>query len=298
MNRIFLCIIPLFLILKAHGQELQNIPRLKVSLNAGYATEKLSWSIAGNAMGTSPNVYSELIWKNLKGTAIGINLKYQYLGKFFIEGQYRSKHTNSGWVNDTDYGADNRTFPTYTTTLNTHGGSSNNFSAGTGYDLPLTKKLHLAGSIGYVRDQQRLLINDTKSSNNLLKSSYETDWTGAYIKLEPEYQLSNLIRISAGISYQQQNYKAKGNWNLRDDFQQPLSYSHHAKGYSLNNHLNVSIKVYKNLFVRLDGNYQTWETGNGTDKLFLITGKTPQTRLNEVNSSAYRFSSGVEMRFY
>lgn len=298
MNRIFLCIIPLFLILKAHGQEHQEIPRLKVSLNAGYATEKLSWSIAGNTMGTSPNVYSELIWKKLNGTAVAIDLKYQYHDRLFVEGQYRSKNTGSGWVNDTDYGADNRTSPTYSTTLNTRGGSSNNFSAGTGYDLKLTDQLSLAGSVGYVRDKQRLLINDRKSTDNLLNSSYETNWNGGYLKLEPEYQLSRLIRISAGITYQQLNYKGKGNWNLRDDFQQPLSYIHHAKGYSLNNNLNLSLKVYQNLFIRFDGNYQTWNTGYGTDKLFLVAGKTPETRLNKVNSSAYRFSSGVEMRFY
>jgi hypothetical protein len=44
---------------------------LDLGLRGGCRVDKLAWSIAGNAIGTNPNVISELTWRNLEIYQVG-----------------------------------------------------------------------------------------------------------------------------------------------------------------------------------------------------------------------------------
>src|SRR5688572_24056526 len=71
---IFLCVNPL---LRAQDS-LASVSNLEASLLFGYTEDNLTWSIAGNLDGQNPNVYSELIWRNLRGSLVQFNVKYTW----------------------------------------------------------------------------------------------------------------------------------------------------------------------------------------------------------------------------
>lgn len=53
---------------QGHGTEIIATPtvRTSLSLDAGFRSDDLDWSIAGDADGNNPNILSELTWENIK----------------------------------------------------------------------------------------------------------------------------------------------------------------------------------------------------------------------------------------
>jgi hypothetical protein len=269
-----------------------------ISMAGGYAAEDLDWSIAGNAAGRNPNVLSELIWKDLKGPSLNLNVKYKFWRQLFFEGSFSSKFTTSGHVTDTDYGEDNRNAQSFRVVLNSNTGKRLLSTAAIGYNLPVIEKLTAAFSIGYFINKQLLYLKDyNQSIDDPVNSSYKTKWTGVFLKAEPSYQLSRSVSVSAFFKYYQANYNAKGNWNLITDFQHPVSYTHVANGYGIEAALKTNYHLTKSLSVFVAANYLKWDTGKGTDKLYRTNGQTTETQLNGVNSKGYGFSAGLNMLF-
>lgn len=293
----FLLLLPFGSLLAQTAQPTDADRKLIISLAGGYATEDLNWSIAGNAAGKNPNILSELIWKDLKGPAISLNVKYKFWRQVFVESSFSSKFTTSGQVTDTDYGEDNRNGQSFRVVLHADAGQRISSAIAVGYNLPVVEKLLAAFSVGYALDKQWLYLKDYNESDEPLNSSYKTKWGSVFFKVEPSYQLSRVLSLAAFFKYYQATYDAKGNWNLISDFQHPVSYTHDAKGYGVEAQLKANYRIGKNLSVFVSGDYLKWNTGKGNDKLYRTNGQVPLTQLNEVNRKGYGFNAGLNMLF-
>src|ERR1700748_1190660 len=74
--------------------------RFRFSLLSGYQQENFRWSIAGNSSGTNPDIYSELIWKNLSGPLAGAELEFNVWRSFWIRSSISRLFFVSGKVTD------------------------------------------------------------------------------------------------------------------------------------------------------------------------------------------------------
>jgi hypothetical protein len=267
--------------------------KAQLSFSAGKQQENFNWSIAGNQNGQSPNILSELKWKDVSGTAYSGSLQWNFWKRFSVYGSYNKVDVHSGSVNDMDYGADSRTQPVYTGNFSDNKGYNSQWLAGMGYVVFNNKLFSLIPYVGYGTSQQNLYIIDLTGQFPGLNSSYFTSWKGPFLKVTSSLKIWRGLKLAADITYNQLTYSAHGDWNLIQEFQHPVSYSHMADGYGINANTRLVYNITQNVAVNIGYGYYNWETGNGTDQLYLSTGAVDKTQLNCVYRYGYQITGGV-----
>jgi len=270
--------------------------KIEISASANYVNEDFRWSIAGNIHGKNPNIYSELIWKNLNGSALQLHAKYNILERVVLEAQYSKFSILRGRATDADYQEDNRINPVFNATLKSNQGNTSAFLAGFGYRIFQNNKYQVITGLGYGENRQFLFLLDNKEveeGEQQLNTTYKTSWRGVFISLEPQINITEKTKLTNRFNYHQVKYTGTADWNLIEEFQHPVSFEHTAKGYGIENRLELSLKMTSKISAHISGNYYYWETGAGIDKLYLLNGDIKHTRLN----GAERKGGGVGLGF-
>jgi len=278
----------LFLLLLA-GTAVFGQERVRVEVSTGYQRQGLRWSIAGNSAGRAPNVYSELKWRGVSGVFFGGALTWNMWRRWVVFGEGSRVFTLSGRISDTDYGGDNRTDPTYAGRFDSHKGYGYAVSSGVGYRVFADRRFILTPFLGYGWSGQSLSVTD----GGLLNSWYRTTWKGGLVRVLGEWNVRGRWGVYFSGGYHQVSYRADADWNLITSFVHPVSFRHWADGYGLEGVAGVRYGVGKGVQVFLAGNYFSWRTGKGVDELYLVSGQTSQTQLNEVVLSGGGVKAGV-----
>lgn len=267
--------------------------KLQFNITDGYQRESFHWSIAGNSNGQNPNVFSELKWTKLGGQSIAASMQWNVYQKFSVYADYNRLFITSGSVNDSDYSIDNRTDNTYNETFNAGKGNTQGWAIGAGYQLINNDWLRLIPYAGYSDNRQSLYLYDDGSRFPGLNSSYQTQWKGAFIKAIASFKLIEKLKFNTDITYNQVSYNARGNWNLITTFQHPISYRHHANGYGINMNGALAYSISKFIAIQAGGGYLHWQTGNGTDDLYLNSGEVDKTQMNGAFRNGFRVFGGL-----
>jgi hypothetical protein len=128
-----------------------------------------------------------------------------------------------------------------------------------------------------------------------LNSTYQAKWNGPYIKLKSSVKIIPSLKLAADVNYNQVNYGGKGDWNLIEDLQHPVSYRHSAKGYGVNAGAKLIYDITNHVAVNIGYTYFSWETGTGNDQLYLTSGQTDKTQLNGVFRKGFEVVGGMEL---
>ncbi|MHB8207151.1 hypothetical protein [Mucilaginibacter sp.] len=280
-------------ILKANAQDIE--PKLQLSLSSGYQQENFHWSIAGNSDGQNPNVYSELKWKNISGTDYNTSLQYNVWNKVMLYGSYNRVSVRSGSVSDIDYSGDNRTDAVYNENFSDNKGNTSAWCVGAGYRLFNNSRFSLTPYIGYAGNIQNLYIVDETGQFPTLNSSYRANWKGGFLKVISSVKLWRSFKASVDVTYNQTSYNSQGDWNLIDEFKHPVSYRQLADGYGINTGAQLSYNIISQLSIFAGLDYFNWETGNGTDTLYLATGEDDKTQFNAAFRNGYQVSAGLQL---
>ncbi|SEN23840.1 TonB dependent receptor [Mucilaginibacter gossypiicola] len=271
--------------------------KLQFDITDGYQRENFHWSIAGNSDGQNPNVFSELKWTKIGGHSITASLQWNVYQKFSVYADYSRQFITSGTVNDSDYSNDNRTGNTYNETFNAGKGNTRGWALGAGYQLINDNWLNLTPYAGYSDNRQSLSLYDSDNRFPGLNSSYQTKWTGVFIKTIASIKLIEKLKFNADITYNQVSYNADGNWNLITTFQHPVSYRHHAIGYGLNMNGALVYTITKHIAIQAGGGYLHWQTGTGTDELYLNSGEVDKTQINGAYRTGFRVFGGIRLSY-
>lgn len=269
--------------------------KIQVDVTDGYQRENFHWSIAGNSSGQNPNVFSELKWTKLGGQSIAASLQWNVYQKFVFYADYTRQFITSGTVNDSDYSADNRSGNTYNETFDAGKGHTQGWAVGAGYKLINSDLFKLTPYTGYSDNQQSLFLYGNANRFPDLNSSYSTAWKGVFIKAIASLKLADQLHFNADVTYNQVSYNAQGNWNLISTFQHPVSYRHHANGYGLNLGGRFVYDITKNIGVQAGAGYLHWQTGNGTDFLYLNSGEVDKTQMNGAYRDGFRVFGGLKV---
>lgn len=259
----------------------------------GYEVNNFRWSIAGNLQGQSPNILSELKFKEI--VSLGYYIRGSYLPFNFLKlkAYYKQNYTISGNGTDIDYEDDNRTNPIFDQAFRSNKGWHKLLKGGVGIPLSLFRKIKVCPSIFYYQQNQKfyLLSNEEKD----LRSKYKTTMRGIELSLSSHIELSNYLYTSITLNHRFVNYKAEADWNLIDIFQHPLSFSHSSEGYGSKVNIDIGGHISKTFSIVVGGMLDGTIIKNGIDTTYLITGNEVLTRFNGAKNLMYGFKLGLQI---
>ncbi|WP_175632974.1 omptin family outer membrane protease [Pedobacter ghigonis] len=296
INRLLTCLTLLLFCEAALAQNTKKKWEIKPSI--GIQQAKSDWSIAGNASGTSPNILSELIWKNLKGPSFGLDIKYHITDRLTVKTSNQYGNITKGEVEDTDYADDNRQNAFYFDLLNANKGYLFNSSLQLSYQLFSFDQFAVNPIIGLSYHQQKfhLLESASNITSAGLNSTYQTRYKGFDFGLEGTFKAKS-FRVTAGILGGFYTYSAKANWNLIPDFQKPVSFTHAANSFSISGNVNLAVPLNKTLQLELDYKINNINTYSGVDRAYFNNKQPEETQFNGANFRANTIALGLNFSF-
>lgn len=290
-----------------------------VTFEVGHRRDDFRWNLA-DADG-SPDVLSELTWnfEEMREVRIeGFLSRDNWLFAMHIAHASVEEGTNQ----DSDYAAEGRT-QEFSRSNNRGGGNADDIGIQLGYQLDLSSAesptfVQLIPSLGYNRLHQDLTMTEgcqTIAGGTRvgppcapfagLQSTYDTQWNAATLGLElltgPKGRSFALrMRYEALVNAQ---YEAVADWNLRSDFQHPVSYRHLADGTGYRVSLGLEFVVSGPLVLTATYARMGLTTDPGTDITYLddndpTTPASVTTTLNEAIWDTESYRLGIGARFH
>jgi hypothetical protein len=269
---------------------------LQIGIQTGYRSENIRWSIAGNLQGQDPNIYSELIWREVNGLLCSADVRWRAYRSLEVSGHFSMVSISAGKVTDTDYHGDNRTAPSYSGYFDAGNGSLLSGDLQLGYRLALGRGITLLPALGYAADRQDLYLKPYEgNAPTNLNSTYLALWKGFLGSVTALFPLGGRWELDPSLAYHQVTFDGTADWNLIDNFQHPVSFKDHANGFGLVPALEVLYRLRRHWSICLHGSYGWWHTGVGVDNLYLSNGQTSLTQYNGARRSGGEAGLGFRL---
>ncbi|MES2663919.1 MAG: hypothetical protein V4629_11530 [Pseudomonadota bacterium] len=285
-----------------------NNSDVSFALRSGKHEGDFKWSIGNDAAG--PNVLSELTYDNLDITLQGIEIGFQPKNAFGKSSRWSGEVTilkgviNDGLAQDSDYDGDNKTgeFSRSISSIEDSDLNVNHFTIG--WVARRSKNYEAKFIAGYGNLSQTLRKTDsiqvlsiddrspTEGPISGLDSLYETDWKGPSLGLSQSL-IKNNHRFQLNVEIQSVTYEATADWNLRQDFAHPVSFTHDAEGVGTTLSFNYQWTFYQgwNFLAQLDK--QKLRATNGLSTFYFADGTTGFSGFNEAELNTSGISLGV-----
>lgn len=273
MRYLILFFILIYLPIKANF-----IERISIESGISYRWDSLDWNIG--SLNGSPNILSELIWKDLEIWQIDVQVR-----AFLCSHIYTRFQADYGWIvkgtnHDFDFLGNDRTQLFSHSISQSNRGCVYDFSGAIGYPLTWSNRhLGLVPLIGYSGHSQHLAMTDGEMVFNLLApneagsiphldSTYRTRWYGPWLGIDAVFCPNCPFCLFATYEYHWVYYRAKAHWNLRPDM--PDGFRHNANGYGHVLRVGARYDINPQWFASCFAHYQIWHTRLGTDVTNLI----------------------------
>ncbi|MGN6437116.1 MAG: hypothetical protein ACTHMM_11310 [Agriterribacter sp.] len=279
--------------------------KIKISPFLGIMNSNVQYSISGNVNGQNPNILSELIWKDLKSASYGIRASI-VKKRFNIESSYHLSHPYKGKASDLDYSEDNRTGIFSEQYFASNKGFQKSLSFSVGYNLKKSGNIEIIPSLNYLQISQRnyLLNGDegVKINNQYvyvdgLNSYYSSRWNAVGLGITVRWCLLKKFEFKNALIYHYGIYDGYGRWNLRQEFRQPISYTHKGRGNIFSAALGLSYGLNKRIGINLQVPAILSKAKNGIDELYYANGNSVKTKLNEVVIKSIALNFGCSYAF-
>ncbi|WP_343670564.1 hypothetical protein [Chitinophaga sp.] len=277
---------------------LLGIPLFSTSqtLSAGpsFDVNNFHWSIAGNEQGQSPNILSELKFKNIITLGFFAGGTCNVTNRLRLEAYYQRNGVLNGHGTDTDYENDNRTNPTFQQPFESDKGYLSVFSAGADYTLLQRRSLSVSAGAAYKNTSQQfyLLSQDLPD----LKSTYTARWRGPAIKIRGNYKCTRSLSAEISIAYTNLWYRGTANWNMIAAFMHPVSFVQTAKGYGMEYRVQGNYAINSYLTGTLALMAGNTSISRGTDITYLTTGNQLRTQFNGAKNDNYNITLGITLQ--
>lgn len=274
----------------------------------GLRSDDLNWHIAGNIQGSSPNVFSELTWKNVKSAELNINTTATINKTLWLEMNWAYGDIFTGSTRDSDYLGDNRTFEFSQSRSNNNGDNQWGFHFGVGHVFYLNDKkvngnYQIIPVIGFDYSAQNLRITDgfqtipSKGEFNGLNSTYDTQWKSLWAGINFHIEANMKNRIKLNFQYHFTEYDAKADWNLRNQFAHPISFIHSGNGNGITLELLIEHQLSDHIILSMTLTGASHKIEKGQDSTFLSNATVSTTRLNEVKWESRATLLGIHYQF-
>lgn len=281
---------------------------LAVEADLGARVERFDWSIA--APGGSPDVLSELSWRDVTFAVLGGGFNYQPEPRLVLLGRAEYGVAFSGEVRDSDYLGSGRSDEFLRSVSRAAGSEQYTLTAALG--LPLTHeanawRLRLLPLLGIAYARQQLRLRDgvwvIPASGGRIKgldSVYDANWFGPWVGLELGLENQAGYGLELRLERHFPRYEADAYWNLRDD---PAAGSWCMKRFAQWADGRGSSAAFT-------GRYQAgpwqwhaaiawsaWDTKPGTDRVYFCDGASAITGFNGAERESVSIAVGAGYRF-
>lgn len=289
-----------------------------ITFEVGHRSDDFRWNLADSD--GSPDVLSELTWNFDEMREARIE-GFLSRDNWRVGMQVAHASVKEGSNQDSDYNGDGRTAE-FSRSNNRGGGDAGDIGIQIGYEIELSAVdspafVQLTPTIGYSRLWQNLTMTEgcqTIAGGNVvgppcatfvgLQSTYDTEWNAASVGFEllagPK---SGIVTLRAQYeAFLDAEYSAVADWNLRSDFQHPISYRHMAEGAGYRVSVGLEFVVAGPLVLTATYSRMSLTTDPGTDITYLndndpSTPETVTTTLNEAIWGADSYLLGIGARF-
>ncbi len=278
------------------------------------AETELIWSIAaGTSPLASPNILSELTYEDMKREGSGLQLSYlkvvSDVWAFNVEGDYSSTDIISGNSQDSDYYLDNRQGEFSRSYSDIASDGVERGSLALGVKAPWFKGEsdghYVSVMLGYQQHDVDITVTNgvqiiPEELNGYiiegLNTSYNSEFSSKYLAVSTEHSFPWGI---IGLRYEKHevDFTAEADWNLRTDFQHPVSFEHEGDGEGRVLTLGYAYKFGFNLDVFVDITHREYEIIDGDDVTFFSNGGTGRTRLNRLVYKSNNARLGIRFVF-
>lgn len=265
--------------------------KVDLAFNSLVENSNFEWSIAGNIQGNSPNVLSELQFKDIVVIGGNIEASYEFINNIHFNVLYQLGSVTSGSGVDTDYEEDDYQRITFNENFQSNDGNSKTFKMGLKYFPIHNRKFELGAGLHYRNSSREFTLLSTDLED--LNSSYNLDLEGFQFSLNPIYKINNLFKLNAHISYSRLTYRANANWNLIEIFQHPISFIHISNADMRECQLGVIYDFNKHISLQSAGTWRTTKVIEGLDKSFLKNGSEISTQFNGGSLESLSLNLGI-----
>lgn len=276
----------------------------RINLHVGLAKDFLQWNIANDITGTTtPNILSELTWDNMQVLQQYLDIEHRPDNqKVVLTGNLAFGYVYSGDNQDSDYNGNNRTLEFSRSNNSSDGSITASASIGVGYGFDVSnKRIEIRPMLGYAVHRQFLKITDGNQTipNSGpfpgLDSSYDTTWYGHWLGAKLTFRQAYGLFIDSRLHFV--DYEAVANWNLRSDFQHPVSFRHDADGLGHTLRIGMVFEPDTNFNYGITFVRQDWRTDPGVDTVYFSNGSVGVTRLNEVKWTSTSLHASFNFNF-
>jgi hypothetical protein len=248
-----------------------------------------SWSIAGNAAGTNPNILSELHWNRLRSAGASVTGTLNIKQLLSVGLAYTHTTYYNGNVTDTDYTLDDRNGQVFYISLPVNDGYASRVGIRASTTLVQFRRLRIGLGATCTINSRYLVLRD----KNQLNSNYHATWSGAGALAQADVKLIPGLELGVVLALSQVRYRADADWNLISEFNHPRSFAHRAKGYDYDGRASLTAALNRNLDAVFTAGGMQMATGTGTDRLYRSSGATTDTRLNEARAAGAYLQLGL-----
>lgn len=262
---------------------------LRITTGPAFNGHDFSWSIAGTIQGTSPNILSELKYENIKAAGMYISADYMPLKWLEIKGTYERYGVFAGRSVDRDFYGDDRTTMVYDETFDSNKGFLQVIKAAA-FIKPVNKERYSikAGPV-YVNMSQRYYMRSEHIAR--LNSTYQSDWSGPGIAVGAEGKLGRAFTAELLGYYCFVNYKGVADWNMKKEFQHPVSFRQEAQGVVLETQLGLRYRLNSSYLLLLQGTLGRSWSRKGVDVAYFSDDTQASTQLN----GTQRYDAGLKL---
>jgi len=281
------------------------------SVNTQAHRSQFDWSIAADMSGEkNPNTLSELEYDALELQVLETRFSTTYPLNPDIDFTFNlglsSGHIDSGQVIDSDYSGNNKTNPRSISYSDPNGSSIEYQDISFEISNTLSQKTKVGLLLGFSKQTQTfvkrngLQVFSARNSSapevgttlTNLNSSYQAEWDSQFLGFKLKQAIGKHA-LSLNFNYHFSDYYASANWNLRKTFQHPKSFEHLANGTGLSSEINYMIPLFDHWHLNLSAYHEKWQTEEGVDRVFLIDGSTPTTKLNQAQWESFGYGLGL-----
>lgn len=288
------------------------IDTMVINTQLEMSDSELVWDIASSASATTtPNVLSELSFRDIRSLGYVINLGYMNRFDnniaFVLEAEYADSRIQSGRAQDSDYASDNRTDEFSRSFSDIESDSINYFSLATGIKTRWlnTKGHYLSFLIGYKKHNVDITMTngvveipeaDAGSLIPGLNSTYNSEFRSIFAGLSTEHVFSwGTIGFRYDLYYT--DLKAEADWNLRTDFAHPVSFEQvgDGKGYAAT--LGYTYNHNRNWDYSIDYVVTKYHIQDGYDQTYFSDTTSFIVKLNNSEYKQEAIRIGVSYNF-
>lgn len=263
----------------------------EAGVGVGYRVDRFSWNIAGDIDGENPNVLSELTWSDMQIAEIRADAAiWPRNGAWGIVADGHYGVIVDGDNQDSDYAGDFRTFE-FMRSRSKGDGEVGSANLGLAYrkrvyDTSAERHALITAALGYGMHSQWLNIKDgrqvipTDEPLDGLNSRYDAEWEGPWASIVIAMELNEQTTLDLGFRFDDLDYEAEADWNLRDDFAHPVSFRQYSSGTGLTATLGMTRRVSSRWSVQGALQYKDWSAEDGLDRVYGADGTILDTRFN------------------